>query len=77
MYLIFPPQLFLSMVEIHWLNACNSAQDENACCGLSPLAGTPITRTATKDTGVASFRVNRWLPDTNRPLSPLVAVVAG
>ena len=26
--------------------ACNSAQDENDCCGLSPRAGWPITRIA-------------------------------
>src|SRR5690349_14438602 len=57
-----------------WANACSSAQDEKACCGLSPLAGLPITRTEITLTGCFNTQLKGW-PECRCPA--LVAVVAG
>src|SRR2546427_8648558 len=41
----------------HSLNACSSAQDEKACCGLLPQAGLPTTRMAHTLIGLASLQM--------------------
>lgn len=64
----------LQIAATYFSNACNSAHDENACFGLSPHAGVPITRTATAFTGSGKSNEITW-PVLIFLL--LVAVVAG
>ena len=48
---------FDSSDSSHSLNACNSAQEEKACCGLSPEAGLPMTRIAQALTGSGELQM--------------------